>query len=101
MIDLILGQATIEVPRVGLIPTTALTLLLSDPDTRIRPALHDPTTGALTDLAARTHRPHRPVRPHPRPGCHGGAARGAPSSGWAAREPPSLEAAGARAAHLS
>ncbi len=47
----------VEVPRVGLVPTTALAALLGDPDTRIRPALHHPSTGALTDLATRTYRP--------------------------------------------
>ncbi len=45
-------------PRAGLIPSTDLAVLLTDPDTRIRPALHDPATGTLTDLATRTYRPH-------------------------------------------
>jgi hypothetical protein len=53
-----LPRIGIELPRVGLLPTTDLALLLSDPDTRIRPALHDPTTGTLTDLATRTYQPH-------------------------------------------
>ena len=33
-------------------------MLLTDPDTRNRAALHDPATGALTDLATRVYRPH-------------------------------------------
>ena len=53
-----LPRIGIEVPRVGLIPSTDLAVLLADPDTRIRPALHDPATGTLTDLATRTYRPH-------------------------------------------
>ena len=53
-----LPRIGIEVPRVGLIPSTDLAVLLTDPDTRIRPALHDPATGTLTDLATRTYRPH-------------------------------------------
>ncbi len=53
-----LPRIGIEVPRAGLIPSTDLALLLTDPDTRIRPALHDPATGTLTDLATRTYRPH-------------------------------------------
>ena len=42
-----LPRIGIEVPRAGLIPSTDLALLLTDPDTRIRPALHDPATGTL------------------------------------------------------
>jgi hypothetical protein len=53
-----LPRIGIEIPRAGLLPTHDLALLLSDPDTRIRPALHNPTTGTLTDLATRTYRPH-------------------------------------------
>ena len=53
-----LPRIGIEVPRAGLIPSTDLAVLLTDPDTRIRPALHDPATGTLTDLATRTYRPH-------------------------------------------
>ena len=53
-----LPRIGVQTPRVGLVPTTALTLLLTDPDTHLRPALHDPATGALTDLATRTYRPH-------------------------------------------
>ena len=51
-----LPRIGIEIPRVGLIPSTDLRLLLTDPDTRIRPALHHPTTGTLVTLCQRHHR---------------------------------------------
>ena len=56
-----LPRIGVEIPRIGLVPTGDLALLLSDPDTQIRPALHDPTTGTLTDLATRTYHPNAPT----------------------------------------
>ena len=52
-----LPRVGIEAARVGLIPTEALTRLLTDPDTRYRAVLHDPDTGALLAVDARVYRP--------------------------------------------
>ena len=52
-----LPRVGIEAARVGLIPTEALTRLLTDPDTRFRAVLHDPDTGGLLAVDARVYRP--------------------------------------------
>jgi hypothetical protein len=54
---LVLPRVGVEAARVGLIPTEALTRLLTDPDTRLRTVLHDPDTGALLAADARVYRP--------------------------------------------
>jgi len=52
-----LPRVGVEAARVGLIPTAALTRLLTDPDTRFRTVLHHPDTGALLAVDARVYRP--------------------------------------------
>ena len=52
-----LPRVGVEVPRVGLIATEALTRLLTNPDTRLRIALHDPDTGVLLAVDSRVYRP--------------------------------------------
>jgi hypothetical protein len=54
---LVLPRVGVEAARVGLIPTEALTRLLTDPDTRLRAVLHDPDTGGLLAVDARVYRP--------------------------------------------
>jgi len=54
---LVLPRVGVEAARVGLIPTAALTRLLTDPDTRLRTVLHDPDTGGLLAVDARVYRP--------------------------------------------
>ena len=79
-----LPRVGIEAARVGLIPTEALTALLTDPDTRYRAVLHDPDTGALLAVDARVYRPHEATARFVRrrdgtcrfPGCATPAARG-------------------------
>ena len=56
-VSVLLPRVGIEAARVGLIPTEALTRLLTDPDTRFRSVLHDPDTGALLAVDARVYRP--------------------------------------------
>ena len=78
-----LPRVGIEAARVGLIPTEALTRLVTDPDTRYRAVLHDPDTGALLAVDARVYRPHEATARFVRrrdgtcrfPGCATPAAR--------------------------
>ena len=80
---MLLPRVGIEAARVGLIPTEALTRLLTDPDTRYRTVLHDPDTGALLAVDARVYRPHEATARFVRrrdgtcrfPGCATPAAR--------------------------
>ena len=78
-----LPRVGIEAARVGLIPTEALTRLLTDPDTRFRAVLHDPDTGGLLAVDARVYRPREATARFVRrrdgtcrfPGCATPAAR--------------------------
>ena len=56
-VTVVLPRVGVEAARVGLIPTEALTRLLTDPDTRFRAVLHDPDTGGLLAVDARVYRP--------------------------------------------
>ena len=76
-----LPRVGIEAARVGLIPTEALTALLTDPDTRYRAVLHDPDTGALLAVDARVYRPNEAT-------ARSSAAATAPAASLAAPPPP-------------